>query len=138
MSSNETISTPLTKLLGIKYPLMLAGMASISNGELAAAVSNAGGIGSFGGVQMSPKALRKEIKECKHLLKPGMKFGVDMLLPKVGEGARKTNKDYTGGQLEEIINILIEEEVPFFISAGTHDSSPFPSIASARHLCPLF
>jgi len=114
---NETFDTPLTRLLGIKYPIMLAGMASISNHELAAAVSNAGGIGSFGGVNMSPKALRKEITLCKKLLKPGMKYGVDLLLPKVGEGARKTNKDYTGGNLGAMVDIMIEEKVPLFISA---------------------
>ena len=79
----QTFSTELTELLGIKYPIMLAGMASISNHEVAAAVSNAGGIGSFGGVSMSPSALRKEIRMCKDLLKPGAKFGVDLLLPKV-------------------------------------------------------
>merc|ERR1711865_187876 len=78
----ETFKTELTELLGIKYPIMLAGMASISNHEVAAAVSNAGGIGSFGGVSMSPNALRKEIRMCKELLAPGAKFGVDLLLPK--------------------------------------------------------
>jgi NAD(P)H-dependent flavin oxidoreductase YrpB (nitropropane dioxygenase family) len=46
-----------------------------------------------------------------------MPFGVDLLLPKVGDGARATNKDYTGGNLGEIIDILIEEKVPLFVSA---------------------
>jgi len=40
-----------------------------------------------------------------------------LLLPKVGEGARKTNKDYTGGHLGEMVDIMIEEKVPLFISA---------------------
>ena len=66
---------------------------------------------------MSPNALRKEIKMCKELLKPGVPFGVDLLLPKVGDGARATNKDYTGGNLDQIVDILIEEKVPLFISA---------------------
>merc|ERR1712166_1462797 len=113
----ETFKTELTELLGIKYPIMLAGMASISNHEVAAAVSNAGGIGSFGGVSMSPNALRKEIQMCKKLLNPGAKFGVDLLLPQVGGSARKTNKDYTGGTLDQMVDIIIEEEVPLFISA---------------------
>ena len=43
MSEQMTFETPLTQLLGMKYPIILAGMASISNHELAAAVSNAGG-----------------------------------------------------------------------------------------------
>eukprot|EP00658_Telonema_sp_P-2_P040584 TRINITY_DN29015_c0_g1_i1.p1 TRINITY_DN29015_c0_g1~~TRINITY_DN29015_c0_g1_i1.p1 ORF type:complete len:347 (+),score=93.75 TRINITY_DN29015_c0_g1_i1:222-1262(+) len=115
--SSLTFKTELTELLGIKYPIMLAGMASISNHEIAAAVSNAGGIGSFGGVSMSPEALRKEIQMCKKLLVPGAKFGVDLLLPKVGGGARKTNKDYTDGTLGEMVDIMCEEKVPLFISA---------------------
>eukprot|EP00450_Noctiluca_scintillans_P019205 CAMPEP_0194510986 /NCGR_PEP_ID=MMETSP0253-20130528/42511_1 /TAXON_ID=2966 /ORGANISM="Noctiluca scintillans" /LENGTH=48 /DNA_ID= /DNA_START= /DNA_END= /DNA_ORIENTATION= len=44
------VRTPLCDLLGIEHPVMLAGMAAISGADLAAAVSNAGGIGSFGGV----------------------------------------------------------------------------------------
>merc|ERR1711865_405973 len=109
----ETFKTELTELLGIKYPIMLAGMASISNHEVAAAVSNAGGIGSFGGVSMSPNALRKEIQMCKKLLNPGAKFGVDLLLPQVGGSARKTNKDYTGGTLDQLVDIIIEERNNF-------------------------
>jgi NAD(P)H-dependent flavin oxidoreductase YrpB (nitropropane dioxygenase family) len=53
------LNTPLTKLLGIKYPIMLAGMARTSGGELAAAVSNAGGIGTIGGLGYTPKQLQE-------------------------------------------------------------------------------
>lgn len=113
----EKLSTPLCDLLGIEHPIMLAGMASVSGADLAAAVSNAGGIGSFGGVQMSPQALRKEIKMTKEQLLPGKPFGVDLLLPKIGEGARKTNKDYTSGTLPELVDIIIEEKAKLFISA---------------------
>jgi NAD(P)H-dependent flavin oxidoreductase YrpB (nitropropane dioxygenase family) len=117
MATTTKLRTPLCDLLGIEYPVMLAGMASVSGSDLAAAVSNAGGIGSFGGVSMSPSALRNEIKYTKELLEPGKPFGVDLLLPQVGSGARKTNKDYTGGTLGELIDILIEEKVKLFISA---------------------
>merc|ERR1712151_595171 len=44
-------------------------------------------------------------------------FGVDLLLPQVGDGARKTNKDYTAGQLSELVDIIIEEKAALFISA---------------------
>ena len=47
------IETELTKRLGIKYPILLAGMAKVSNPELAAAVSNGGGLGVTGGVKYS-------------------------------------------------------------------------------------
>merc|ERR1712217_594805 len=43
--------------------------------------------------------------------------GVDLLLPQVGGGARKTNKDYTGGQLGQLIDIIIEEKTALFICA---------------------
>jgi len=44
-------------------------------------------------------------------------FGVDLLLPQVGGGARKTNKDYTSGTLPELIDIIIEEKAALFICA---------------------
>lgn len=109
--------TPLCSLLGIRYPVMLAGMASASGADLAAAVSNAGGIGSIGGVQLSPNALRTEIGMLREQLQPGAPFGVDLMLPQVGGGARATNKDYTKGKLEDLIDILVEEKVRLFICA---------------------
>mmetsp|Transcript_11834 Transcript_11834/g.27938 ORF Transcript_11834/g.27938 Transcript_11834/m.27938 type:complete len:345 (+) Transcript_11834:49-1083(+) len=112
-----TLKTPLTELLGIKYPIMLAGMGSVSGHELVAAVSNAGGIGTLGGVMFELDGFRKEIKEVKKRLKPGMPFGVDLLIPKVGGGARATNKDYTNGALPEMVDIMIEEGVKLFVSA---------------------
>ena len=59
MSSPPPLNTPLCKLLGIKYPIMLAGMARTSGGPLAAAVSNAGGIGTIGGLGYSPTQLQE-------------------------------------------------------------------------------
>jgi NAD(P)H-dependent flavin oxidoreductase YrpB (nitropropane dioxygenase family) len=97
------METGLTKLLGIKYPIMCAGMAHVTGAELAAAVSNAGGIGTIGAIGLNPKGLRDEIQKLKSLLKPGnsicgtLPFGIDLLLPKIGGNARKTNSDYTGG-----------------------------------------
>lgn len=112
-----SLRTPLTEMLGIDHPVMLAGMGAVSSHELVAAVSNAGGIGTFGGINLSPNAMRKEIGFCKELLKPGMKFGVDLLLPQVGGNARKTNHDYTHGKLEELIDIMIEEKAGLMVCA---------------------
>lgn len=61
----ETIKTALTEKLGIKYPIMLAGMSGVSHSDLVAAVSMAGGIGTIGGLTLSPKVLRHEISEIK-------------------------------------------------------------------------
>jgi NAD(P)H-dependent flavin oxidoreductase YrpB (nitropropane dioxygenase family) len=117
MAGGETLKTPLTDMLGIKYPIMLAGMGSVSGHELVAAVSNAGGIGTLGGVTFELEGFRKEIREVKHLLKPGCPFGVDLLIPQVGGNARKTNKDYTGGNLDKMADIMIEEGVKLFVCA---------------------
>ena len=114
----ETISTPVTKLLGIRVPILLAGMSGVAHAELAAAVSNAGGMGIIGGLTFTPKMLKKEIKELKHLLaSPDLPWGVDLALPKVGGGARKTNHDYTHGKLPELVDIIINEGAKLFVSA---------------------
>lgn len=118
MAPTGPITTPLTTLLNIKHPILLAGMARTSGGPLAAAVSNAGGLGCIGGLGYTPTQLREIIHELKaNLASPDLSFGVDLALPKVGEGARKTNHDYTHGQLDELITVTIEEGAKLFISA---------------------
>lgn len=93
-------------------------MAGAAGPELAAAVSNAGGLGSIGGVGFTPDGLRSTIKILKDdLVDKNAPFGVDLLLPQVGGGARKSNKDYTFGALPELIDIIIEEKAALFICA---------------------
>ena len=83
------IQTPFTKRLGITHPILLAGMANISKADLAAAVSNAGGLGVVGGAFITPTELRKELKMLKEQLNsPDLPFGVDLLLPKIGGGQK--------------------------------------------------
>ena len=58
--------------------------------KLAAAVTNAGGLGVIGGVGYTPDMLREQIAELKSFLKDkNAPFGVDLLLPQVGGSARK-------------------------------------------------
>jgi len=104
-------------MLGIRYPIMLAGMGSVSGHNLVSAVSNAGGIGTLGGVTFELEGFKKEIQEVKKLLKPGMPFGVDLLMPKIGDNSRKTNYDYTKGELPKMVDIMIEEGVKLFVCA---------------------
>jgi len=112
------IRTPLTEMFGIKHPILLAGMGAVSDGELAAAVTNAGGMGCMGGATMSVKALKMNIDELKkNLVDKSGPFGVDLLIPQVGGNARKTNKDYTGGHLPELIDVIIEGGAKLFICA---------------------
>jgi len=97
---------------------MLAGMNVAAGPELAAAVTNAGGIGVIGGVGYTPKFLREQIATMKeNMVDKNAPFGIDLLLPKVGDGARKTNKDYTNGTLPELIDVIIEEGAKLFVCA---------------------
>nr|POE51689.1 putative monooxygenase [Quercus suber] len=93
-------------------------MARTSSGPLAAAVSNAGGLGVIGGLGYTPQQLRAIIHEIKdNLADKSLPFGVDLALPQVGGSARKTNHDYTHGQLDELISVTIEEKATLFVSA---------------------
>ncbi|KYG44334.1 hypothetical protein M433DRAFT_155716 [Acidomyces richmondensis BFW] len=93
-------------------------MARTSSGALAAAVSNAGGLGVIGGLGYTPTQLRAIIHEIKHhLTDQQLPFGVDLALPQVGGSARKTNHDYTHGQLDDLISVVIEEGAKLFVSA---------------------
>lgn len=114
----ELISTPLTQLFKIKHPVMLAGMNGVAHSDLASAVTNAGGIGTIGGLVMTPKILRQEIRMLKEgLVDKSLPFGVDLAIPQVGGNARKTNHDYTHGHLPELIDIIVEEKATVFICA---------------------
>ena len=78
-----TLKTRITDLLGIEYPIVQGGMMWVGRAELAAAVSNAGGLGILTALtQPSPDELRKEIDRCREMIdKP---FGVNLtLLPSV-------------------------------------------------------
>jgi hypothetical protein len=87
----EQIRTPITDMFGIKHPVLLAGMNVAAGPKLAAAVSNAGGLGVIGGMGYTPDMLREQIEELKsYLVDKNAPFGVDLLLPQVGGNARKT------------------------------------------------
>ncbi|KAI5983789.1 2-nitropropane dioxygenase [Pisolithus albus] len=117
-SSDPVFSTPLTRLFGITHPVMLAGMNVAAGPRLAAAVTNAGGIGVIGGLRQTPKILQKNIDELKSYLEDkNAPFGVDLLLPQVGGNARKTNYDYTNGQLDELLDVIIRSKAALFVSA---------------------
>ncbi|PSN69504.1 oxidoreductase-like protein [Corynespora cassiicola Philippines] len=118
MASPQQIRTKLTDLLKIQHPVFLAGMNVAAGPKLAAAVTNAGGLGVIGGVGYTPDMLREQIAELKgYLNDKNAPFGVDLLLPQVGGSARKTNYDYTKGKLNELIDIIIDSGAKLFVSA---------------------
>lgn len=82
------IKTKITELFGIEYPIFQGGMAWVAEAQLAAAVSNAGGIGLIAGGSAPPEVIREEIRRTKELTdKP---FGVNIMLmsPYAGELAQ--------------------------------------------------
>ncbi|PHH70415.1 hypothetical protein CDD80_6023 [Ophiocordyceps camponoti-rufipedis] len=123
MASPQKIRTPITDLFKIKHPVLLAGMNVAAGPKLAAAVTNAGGLGVIGGVGYTPDMLREQIAELKdYLVDKNGPFGVDLLLPQVGGSARKTKSDspsydYTKGKLDELVDIIIDSGAKLFVSA---------------------
>ncbi len=74
-----SLRTPICDMLGIEYPVVLAGMGGVSLSSLVAAVSNAGGLGIIGAATLDAEGLRAEIRRTRELTdKP---FAVDLLAP---------------------------------------------------------
>ncbi|MEM7356367.1 MAG: nitronate monooxygenase, partial [Acidobacteriota bacterium] len=77
-----TLQTPICDFFQIEYPIVLAGMGGIvspSGPELAAAVSEAGGLGVLGGAFVAPEELARQIERTRELT--SRPFGVDTLIP---------------------------------------------------------
>ena len=72
------MKTRVTELLGIQYPIIQGGMAWVAEQHLAAAVSEAGGLGLLGGASAPGEVIREEIREVKKLTKKP--FGVNVML----------------------------------------------------------
>ena len=94
----------ISKLFGIKYPIIAGGMVWCSGWRLAAAVSNAGGLGLIGAGSMTPEVLREHIVKCRQATdKP---FGVNVPLMKPNSA--------------EMMEVIAQEHVPVvFTSAGS-------------------
>ncbi len=93
----------IKRLFNIKYPIVQGGMIWCSGWELAAAVSNAGGLGLIGSGSMYPDVLREQIKKCKQATNNPFGVNIPLLYPNI----------------EEHIKIIIEEGVKIvFTSAG--------------------
>lgn len=71
-------TTPLCDLLGIRFPIIQAGMAEVAGPELVAAISNAGGLGILAATLVSPQVVKENIKQIRALTdKP---FAVNLIL----------------------------------------------------------
>jgi len=96
-------SNRITKLFGIDYPIIQAGMIWASGWRLASAVSNAGGLGLIGSGSMYPDVLREHIQKCKAATSKPFGVNIPLLYP----------------DIDKHIQIVIEEGVRIvFTSAG--------------------
>jgi nitronate monooxygenase len=114
------MKTRITELFGIEHPIIQGGMHFVGFAELAAAVSNAGGLGIITGLtQRSPDDLAKEIAKCNELTdKP---FGVNLtFLPTV------SSPDYPG-----YIKAIIEGGVKIVETAGRSPEKYMPAMKDA-------
>jgi NAD(P)H-dependent flavin oxidoreductase YrpB (nitropropane dioxygenase family) len=105
------ISTRFTKLLGIRHPVVQAPMGLISRAELAAAVSNAGGLGIMSMVRMSPDFIREQIRKTRALT--SRPFGIN-LIPVIAPACG----------IESQLEVCLEERVPV-LSLFWCDATPF-------------
>jgi enoyl-[acyl-carrier protein] reductase II len=104
-----TLRTRLTDLLDIEHPVMLAGMGGVSYHALVAAVSEAGGIGTFGASTMAPDELPDEMAKVRALTsKP---FGVDLLTAMPGQVERGIQDVIDGGARIFVAGLGVPREV---------------------------
>lgn len=89
------METRITKLLGIRYPIIQGGMAWVAEYHLAAAVSEAGGLGLIGAASAPAEVVREQIKEAKKLTDRPVGVNVMLLNPNA----------------EEVAKVIVEEDV---------------------------
>jgi NADH:quinone reductase (non-electrogenic) len=114
------LKTRITELFGIKHPIIQGGMHFVGFAELAAAVSNAGGLGIITGLtQRTPEKLQAEINRCKDMTdKP---FGVNLtFLPAI------TPPDYPG-----LIDVIVKSGVKVVETAGNNPQKHLPALKAA-------
>src|SRR5512136_81012 len=97
------MSSRVTSLFGITYPIIQGGMIWCSGWELASAVSNAGGLGLIGGGSMYPDIFREHIRKAKAATQKPFGVNLPLIYP----------------QIDDMVDIVIEEGVRIvFTSAG--------------------
>jgi nitronate monooxygenase len=115
-----SLHTRITELLAIEHPIIQGGMHFVGFAELAAAVSNAGGLGIITGLtQRTPEKLSAEIKRCRDMTdKP---FGVNLtFLPALAA------PDYPG-----YVKVIIENGVKIVETAGNNPQKYLPALKGA-------
>lgn len=102
------MKTRVTQLLGIERPILQGGMAWVAEHHLAAAVSNAGGLGIIGAASMPWELVREEIRKCKALT--DRPFGVNVML--------------LNPNAEDVARVVVEEGVQV-VTTGAGNPAKF-------------
>jgi NAD(P)H-dependent flavin oxidoreductase YrpB (nitropropane dioxygenase family) len=114
------MKTKITEMLGIQHPIIQGGMHYVGFAELAAAVSNAGGLGILTALtQRTPELLANEIRRCREMT--GKPFGVNLtFLPALA------SPDYPG-----YVRAIIEGGVKVVETAGNNPQQVLPHLHAA-------
>src|SRR3990170_6700379 len=108
-----TLHTPICDLLGIEYPVVLAGMGGVATADLVAAVSEAGALGIVGAAAMTGDDIAEQVRRVRSLT--SRPFGVDILLP---AGVVLPARPSDGGpQAKDIRDLLPPEHKEFIRQA---------------------
>jgi enoyl-[acyl-carrier protein] reductase II len=117
------LRTPLTETFGNPYPIILAGMGYVSQPGLAAAVSNAGGLGTLR--SQDADTLRDEIRRVRDLT--DCPFGVDILFATVATSERAAYTD----NVQRCIEIICQERPAYLISGLGNPAQAVPDLHAA-------
>jgi len=121
---HPSLHTPLCDLLGIRYPIVQAGMGYVARAELCAAVSAAGGLGLIGAASLTAEELRDEIHKVRH--STDRPFGVDILFATLGRPADDDRTVRFTREVEAQIEVVFEEKVPILASGLGNPGSIVP------------
>jgi enoyl-[acyl-carrier protein] reductase II len=114
MDPNPILHTPICDRLNIRYPVLQAGMGFVAHAELAAAVSNTGGLGCIGSGSMSSTELREQIRVCRSLT--DRPFAVDILFAEVKADPNQRDVVRYTSNVQRLIDVTLEEKIPVIVS----------------------
>ena len=101
------MKTKITEMLGIEYPIIQGGMAWVAEHHLAAAVSEAGGLGLIGGANAPGEVVREEIRKARELTKKP--FGVNvMLMSPYADEVAKVVADFGADKANQMLKLVDE------------------------------
>ena len=129
------MKTRITELLGIEYPVIQGGMAWVAEHHLAAAVSEAGGLGLIGGANAPGEVVRQEIRKARELTKKPIGVNIMLMHPQADEFAKIV--------VEEGVKVVTTgagnpgKYIPMWKEAGIKVIPVVAAAVLAKHLVPL-